>query len=44
MDQNLFGVFEIEDLVEQEDFDMTMYFDDFHFEQGGRPRVVFVMP
>lgn len=43
LDNNLFGVFEIEDVIETEEFNMIMYFDGSHCKQEGGDGVVFFM-
>lgn len=44
LNSNLFGVFDIEEEVEKEEYDMTLYFDGSQCEQGGGVGIIFITP
>lgn len=43
-DHNLFGVFEIEEPIDHEEYDIHIFFDDSRYERGRGAGVVFVTP
>lgn len=44
LDYNLFSVFEIEEPIEHEEYDMTIIFYGSHYESGGGVGIMFITP